>query len=531
MDLTIQVTDPAGVAVTGATVVCTVAGAPAQGVSDAQGKFVVAPLPTASFTVDVTHSSYLAEQATVYPPRSGGSTTWDNPVCSVVPPATLVIRLSRLKAAPTFAISNSDLEQRAAFGPQAAFTWIDGNGNPTGRYLGMYNDVQASFMAVAHPLLPDAPTDGWGRIHHEKSPSAVDPSRNGDLVWLEWGLGRPEPRLAVAVWIPRFRGPTPSQLDYIVFFSPNTNTKDYPADAFPWLDKYPYWAQKGVAPLRTGGPLPLVQPYIGLAHRYLFFEKWLIHQLMAAKRQAIVVFPVQPYGDWGPFQEVAGLSRLLAEIAHFMHRTGLSSGGQSSTDQDQAPAPRYRFRRTGIQAPPPGIRRVVLSGFSAGMAPVISMLGTQIGQKLTSRSFSHALFGADVAPFLNGWKEVWDHDAPDAVRKLMDASLPVWLQQGSDRMARCYQSDDTNSGGWIDSTPLARFTAGPVKVVTAGSAHASERHTDARCSLVFFGSGYLHHATMQTATPPAFWTARNDHQAIPMVTFGHSARMSGLAKL
>ena len=52
--------------------------------------------------------------------------------------------------------------------------------------------------------------------------------------------------------------------------------------------------------------MPLVQPYIGLAHRYMFFEKWLVDQLLAAKRQAVVVFPVQPYGNWGPFGEVAG---------------------------------------------------------------------------------------------------------------------------------------------------------------------------------------------------------------------------------
>jgi len=524
VDFTILVKDAAGASVGGATVLVTASGAATQNVSDGQGKVVLSVLPTEPFTIDVQRASYIEEKVTFYPSAGDGSPIWDNPVCAVPTSNTIVVRLSRIRAAATMTMSNRDLESRSPFEPRAVFTWTDEGGNATRRYLGTYNDVQTSFVAVNHPLLPDKPTDGWGRINHEAKPVLVDPSRNGDLAWLEWGLSGNEPRLSVAIWMPRLRNMSPSQLDFVVFFSPNTATKDYPAD----VDKYPYWAQKGTAPLHDGGPLPLVQPYIGLAHRYMFFEKWLVQQVMASRRQIVIVFPVQPYGDWGPFGELAGIGRLLNEIAHFMHRTGYDAGGVSRSDQDQAPSPNYRFSRLGIQAPIPTLRRVALAGFSAGMAPVVAMLGAQIGQRLAARGFTHELFGADVASILDVWKEVWDHDAPATVRGTMDQSMPAWLKANSDRMARCYQSAWTGSQGWIDATPLGEFVSGPPP--KRGPNAAAERHDEGRCSLVYFPQGYLAHASTQPQLPPAFWLAKDDHQAVPMVTFGHAARVSGFKK-
>jgi hypothetical protein len=276
-----------------------------------------------------------------------------------------------------------------------------------------------------------------------------------------------------------------------------------------------------------------VQPYIALAHRYLFHEKWLVYQLLAAGRHAVVVFPVQPFGDWGPFAQVAGLSRLICEITHLLHRTGLDNGGASTRAQDVALSPRSRFGVDRIHQPPMRVRRVVLSGFSAGMSPVVGMLGTQIGARLqSSRSgMTHELFGADVAPFLNVWKEVWDFDAPAAIRNAMDTALPGWLKQQQDRMARCYQSDHTGSQGWLGRTPLQAFaTAFQPPQVSASGHIAQERHTDIRCSLVYFGAGYLHHSSSDAPLPPSFWTDKDDHQAVPRVAFGHAARLSGLSR-
>jgi hypothetical protein len=527
MDLTVEVRDAAYAVIAGAGVVCTAAGGTIQGSSDARGRFVISPMPAEAFTVEASHGSYLSEQVEVSSSASGGARTWDNPVCTLTPSA-LVVRLSRLRAAPTTAVSNADLEKKSPYNPQSAFTWIDNNGNPTGRYLAMFNDPRSVFTA-ASPLLPEKPGDGWGRLNHDKEPAQIDPSRSGDLVWLEWGLGQTEPRLAVAAWLPRFRGATPSTLDVVIVFSPNTQTKDraYPADAFPWLHDYPYAATKRNAPPGSP-PLPLVQPYLGLAHRYLFLERWLLYQLAAAGKQAVVVFPLQPYGDWGPFGKAAGLARLLAEVTHFMHRTGHTSGGQASRDLDHALVPRYRVSRAGYHAPPPPLRRVVVSGVSAGMSGVTKLLTTQIGDKLSYKGLTHALFGADVAPFLRVWQEVWDLDASYKVRPPMDSALAYWMDQDSARMARCYQTHDTYSKGWIDTSSLLRYTSGPKLLAPAGLPEAAERHSG-RCSLVYFGHGYLHHKSTDTATP-AFWRTRDDHAAVSLIGFGHAARLSGLAQ-
>ncbi|NGM84018.1 carboxypeptidase regulatory-like domain-containing protein [Paenibacillus sp. 7124] len=533
MDLIIEVKDAAGTPISGADVAVVVSGDRKTGKTDGKGQVVLRPLPNVLFTVEATHPLYLEEEVDVIPPNGGGSFVWGNPVCTVTPPATVIVHLSRIRPAPLFPISDAEMKQRDSFNPKAVFTWKDNAGNPTNRYLGIFNNEEI-FVRVNHPLLPAKPTEGWGRkpdkiepgdpgrLNHSK-PIKIEPNREGNLIWLEWGIGDKSPRLLVAVWVPRWRGTTPSKLDFVIFFSPNTAIPEkFPARK----EEYPYMAWK------IGDRL--VQPYPGLGHRYLFREKWLVYQLLAAKRQAVVVFPVQPYGNWGPFADAAGLSRLLAEVTHFLHRMGYTSGGQSSRDEDRAPVPpQFRFNR--IHQPPPTVRRVVIGGFSAGVGPIADMLPTTFGQKMDDTRFNingidgHTLFGADVAPFLNAWKEVWDHDAPSYIRSRLDKDLPGWLQRDSQRMARCYQTDDTGSKGWIETTPLIKFTSGPTLKPTNGLI-AAERHAEDRCSLVYFGSGYLKHTTSNPAIFPMFWGEKDDHQAVTTVTFGHAALLSGLAK-
>jgi hypothetical protein len=169
----------------------------------------------------------------------------------------------------------------------------------------------------------------------------------------------------------------------------------------------------------------------------------------AAQRQAVTLFPIQPSNDWGPFKEVAGLARLVAEVTHLLHRTAMTAGGNNNLEEDRALLPRYRFYREGVHDPPPAIQRIVLSCFSAGIAPIVGMLGTRFGQKLIDQRFDKPLFGADVAPFLNTWMEVWDHDAPnrapDYSRTALEQAAPGWMSQNEQRMLRCYQSGYTGT--------------------------------------------------------------------------------------
>jgi hypothetical protein len=538
MDLTVYVRDAADAPIVGADVFLKASGNQRQGKSDRQGKFAGGALPSSSFQVTVTDPAYLPEEVAVTPPAKGNSFLWDNPVCSVTGSGVVNVRLSRLTASPIFSVSDSELERRGPFNPQAIFAWTDPSGNHTGRYLRTYNNEEL-IVRVSHPLLPDKPGEGWNRFNHDERPVKVDPSRTGDLIWLEWGLGEKQPRLLVAAWVPRFRRDSPRKLDFIIFFSPNTRPKaGYPPDRFPWLDPYPYFAVKG----RRDGLSFLAQPYPGLGHRYLFREKWLIFQLLAAQRQAVVLFPIQPSNDWGAFKEVAGLARLVAEVTHLLHRTTMTAGGNNSLEEDVALLPRQRFYREGVHDPPPAIQRVVLSGFSAGVSPIVGMLSTRFGQKLSDRRFDQSLFGADVAPFLNAWMEVWDHDAPnrpkDYTRTRLEQAAPGWMAQSDKRMLRCYQSGYTGTPrDWVQTTPLVKFASGPAKSARSIDGRvAVERHSEARGSVVFFDCGYLHHVSTAPTIAPTFWTVPEDprdpcgadHQAVPMVTFGHAAALSGL---
>jgi hypothetical protein len=531
VDLVVLVRDSAGAPIANAEVTL-IASTRTTSRSDQQGKCIPAALPTKQFQIEVSHPQYLDETTEVTPPSPGGAFVWDNPVCSIIQPATIVISLSRLRAAKNFPISNSDLERRNEFNPQAAFTWIDKTGNPTGRYLGIFNDDKA-IMPVSHPFLPVKPTDGWGRINHS-NPIQINPSQLGDFAYLEWGLGGNEPRLLLGVWVPRFVE-TPSYLNFIIFFTPITASYlGYPADQFPWLGSYPYLASK-VKPVQEG-PSPLQQRYVGLGFRYLFPEKLLLYQLLASKHQAVVVIPIQPSADWGPFTYAPALARLVTEITHYLHRTGKTSGGQTNTGPDVAPvSPRYRVGRTRIQLAPPPLQRVVLSGFSAGVGPIAQMLPTTIGQRFDESRFNqgglsaHALFGADVAPFLDAWMEVWDHDAPKGVLDQIDQFLPAWLDQNSKRIGRCYQSQYTTPQDWIQKTPLGKYAPNILPTASVASTYAIERHGD-RASLMYFASNYLVHSSVSPAIAPVFWGAATDHQSVPMVTFGHAAVVSGLDK-
>jgi hypothetical protein len=535
VDLTVRVLDAAGAPIEGADVSATVVSTQSGGQSDAKGNYVPGALPSAPFQVAASHASYLPEVVNVIPPSGGGSFTWDNPVCSMSPPATLEIRLSRMQPAASYPISNVDLEKRDAFDPRAVFTWIDG-GNQTNRYLAIFNGEQAQFVPVAHPLLPDTPGNGWDRISRGE-PTKINPSQFGDLIWVEWGLGNTQdndPRLLVALWVPRFRGPAPTKLDFVVFFSPNTAPeRGYPADRFPWLDKYPYAAIKGGA-VRQGGPPALGQPYPILGQRYLFHEKWLVYQMLAAQRQAVLVFPIQPSNDWGPFQFAEGLARLLAETTHFLHRSGHTEGGQTDTQPDQATSRTFRFYRNAIQRSLPALQHVVLAGFSAGVNPIAVLLGAAPQTSISDTRFP--LFGTNSSAFFDAWMETWNHDAPAWVRAVLERNAPRWMQAPR-RILRCYQTSYTGTPkNWVETSPLAQFVRDPAHEKTApDGTYAAERHTDARCScsLVYFDEAFLHHTAAAGTLMPRFWKTfcADGHQAVPVVTFGHAAALSGLTHL
>ena len=123
VDLTVDVRDAADAPIVGADVLLKASGNQRQGKSDRQGKFAGGALPSSSFQVTVTDPAYLPEEVAVSPPAKGNPFLWDNPVCSVTGSGVVTVRLSRLTASPIFSISDSELERRGPFNPQAIFAW------------------------------------------------------------------------------------------------------------------------------------------------------------------------------------------------------------------------------------------------------------------------------------------------------------------------------------------------------------------------------------------------------------------------
>jgi hypothetical protein len=514
VNITVAVIDTVGRPIAGARITVLGSSFVAPLITNTLGQAYLEQNSASWIRIKIEHPQYVEEALESLIPPSGGSFLWNNPVCSIAPEGVITVRLSCIQPAPLMPISKKDLLKAAPFNPGKAFVEVSESGNSTGRYLNI-NNGSLGFYPVKQRLLPSTPTEGWGRIEHS-SMERIDPSSDGDLALLEWGVEEGAKTLLVAVWFPRYRGTTPTSVDFIIFFSPNTAFAEYPQTA----SAYPYQTDKK----GSGGNLR--QPFLSLAYRFLFHEKYLTYQLLAAHRQAVLIFPIQPPAGCGPFGEVSGLSRLVAEVTHFMHREGRTSGGITDRSQDLAPRRGYRFLRNGIHRPPPPLNRVILAGFSSGMNPVLDMLGAYHGQTLRALGFNPTIFGADPSKFLNAWSEVWDHDTPAEIRGKLDTNLPAWLNRTPERVARCYQTDYTGSLNWIKSTPLKNFVQEPLKFI---SGVASEQHSN-KCSLVYFGSGYLHHVANDNSAQQKFWEDKDSHQAVPHITFGHAACLSGLRK-
>lgn len=170
-----------------------------------------------------------------------------------------------------------------------------------------------SFRRLLHPILADPDDGGWGRFRHE-TVSNLDPSAEGNFRWLEYQHGRK--RYAVAIWMPSsyFQSGTRKSLDFLIFYSPTTaEKKEY---ALNRGHRYPYGLRKDA--------VGIGQPYIAsLGQSYLFNGHFLCYQLLAAKKKAILLMPINDAGDWGPFSDCADAYRFINEIAHHAHKHGL----------------------------------------------------------------------------------------------------------------------------------------------------------------------------------------------------------------
>lgn len=461
----------------------------------------------------VSHPSFFSEETHVHPE----GTYWTNPTCMVTPPANpatdpvqVKFVLSRVRLAPTFQFKKAAELAKLKESPNGVL--LNETMTPPGPfdYRSLFNGNKDQFLRLKHPILNDPDKDNWKRLNHE--PVQVDPSKQGRFRWLEYGTGRQ--RFAVAIWAPEsyFGRGAPNSLDFIVFYSPTTAKK--PEYKLYEGQSYPYGLHD-----KNKGPW---QRYIaGLGQAYLFDGHFLVYEMLAAKKRAILVMPINNIGDWGPFSSGAGVHQLLKEIAHFVHKQRLAHVNSSNG-----------FIRATYPSIPT-IGRVVISGFSSGLEPINKLLASSQGAT-----------GGD-SQFQKVWKEIWDLDLKLGTHiPTFEELLMKWLGMDPARRFRMYHSEYTakrrrpSSGKTLASQGTGIHKKGATPDVEAEELHAA----DGRWSAVYFSNLFLQRNEVDT-NPDGPWFPGfvlteegepdhgNKHHFTLMIAFGHAALMSTLDSL
>jgi hypothetical protein len=273
------------------------------------------------------------------------------------------------------------------------------------------------FYAPTEDLfLDDETASGWKLFRNTHS--TISPDDQSCLTLAEWGLDPtrtipPEKgtktahRYLVAIWRPRRVVASSGTRDVIVYFQPNTVNdppEDNPRDSPPYRGNYPYSLQKE----RGTGALLYDQPWIEYVKVFLFQDHFLAYQLLAAKRDCILIFPIQPYGQWQSMALLPGVARLVAETILFEHRHPCSV--------DQAKTPNsWRY----VSSPRPKLGSVAIAGYSAGIANVAGLVKEHNKLLLhspkspatrTQKDEDENMYMASPHSLMESWKEVWDLD-------------------------------------------------------------------------------------------------------------------------
>ena len=89
-----------------------------------------------------------------------------------------------------------------------------------------------------------------------------------------------------------------------MFYTPNTAAnRGYLTDFPPYRRNYPYALNQSGNPQK---PQQLSQRYVSLGLRYIFNEKFLAYQMLAAARDALLIVPIQPAANWEVFADSDG---------------------------------------------------------------------------------------------------------------------------------------------------------------------------------------------------------------------------------
>jgi hypothetical protein len=398
---------------------------------------VVSDLPLADPTVSfgVAAGDFADEAITLS--EVDGRWLTDSPAGSVTKLGeliTLKLTVGCISLAPTVALPP---EFPVKDNPQAVL--VDAaNG---GSYRGVENGPE-NFRRFNNPFtFPDLDAAGWNRYGSDTR--QVDLNKSGTFILLEYGFkaavrAGKNPRFLIAVWAPRIAlGPIPQVM---MLFSPPTIRNDYAVDSYPFRGAYPYAAYAGKPPAPPATAIVVQPPYPTLPARYLVNHKRepfkIVHQLLSAGRNPIVIMPIQPSMNWGPLACQRGSSRLMKEVVRFLYSRQLVSslttptakfslsGGNASVFPS-----RGLFTRETI----PQKFTVTVAGFSEGIDAVLAICSPN--KDLDAKLYDPALFAAPPDPLVNGWRELWDIDGVAADHEFTNPKDPkdVTIVKGADR--------------------------------------------------------------------------------------------------
>ena len=411
-------------------------------------------------------------------------------------------------------------------------------------YHSLFEDNYQPFFRLNHPILKsETPQNAktWDRLQSTKL-SSVDPKKSGPFFHLEYGAPSTGPRLFLSIFVPK--PGARKNVDFIVFFSPSTAVQDrFPSDTVPFRRDYPY----GLTKLAKGS---ISQEYPRHSQGYLFNMHHLVHQLVAAESNAVLVMPVAPYGDWSVFQTRSGLHRLLLEVTAFLHREMLVIRQfqlrMVSPYDARAGGSVRKLTALGVGvgasifAPyedRPAIGRVAVSAFSSGSQALQSLLVNK-GSDLPD-GFEPADFGGSAEEFGKLFAEVWDLDcahAPYHGYPAFERALHAWYVTGN-KSFRLYHS--TYTGGDRDSLAVQPLSS----VVTSSDIQQSAQVSDARAvrirarerysakgqwSSARFADRFL--SSDEAGPGPPYWTKGDAHHFVPRIAPGHAALLFSRAR-
>jgi hypothetical protein len=528
--LTVVVTDVNGAPIEGAVV--QINGA-APSITDRIGTITTTVwTPSTNFLMTVTHPYFVTERVEFRADVSQGE--WDNALVrrTVTPTdVRLDVRLGRCAVVPTALVPEAELDKMAASGgdPHAALLFKPPRFPNRLAYRFQWNDALSVELAE-EILLPSSPPPsgsvGWRRFQSKPAAPPADVAALGRFFWLLYPTRPADPQYVVAVWSPNINADKPlSTIDLVVFFSPHTST---------YSARYPFGLAKGVKPAD--------QQYLSLGKKYLLEEYGFAYELIARRRQAVIVMPICMKGDWGPFSSQAGLYRLCREVVLFLHRECRTSSLAMTQPGGLTPSVRLAggsLRMPGIGiwssdfGPIPECGRIAISGFSTGIAAVKSVMTMWPAD---GRRFSERYFGCPrganlqdpAASFNASFQELWDLDGYHPQTGGWPAYLDLlerWC--GDKRILRlCHSSGRVPQNPKTDSHKLWKRLMGEGVTVDRslgplpGIGTAQELHGK-RWSVVSFDDEYII-TSPQAGTPPL----SDAHHATPKVAFSHVTALS-----